>query len=209
MADDADPDRFRASGCWPPRWQGRRWQWLRSTRANRPGPTARPSSSISARCPRNAGIGRGSGLTDRRGQPRPRSRRAMVRHPRVAKRYLAVEGHRALIANDALLPRCPRRARRSDTGIRSDSAATSLSIAQGKDQLGDPPAVFGVIRPKKVLAASSRAAQQVDHETAGHVPRRQARSRSSRNSMTARSTTPTIPTCSPARSVVVASSGSG
>ncbi|HEY9265238.1 MAG TPA: nitric oxide reductase activation protein, partial [Mycobacterium sp.] len=29
---------------------------------------------------------------------------AMTRHPRLARRYLAVEGHRALMANDALLP---------------------------------------------------------------------------------------------------------
>ena len=29
---------------------------------------------------------------------------ALVRHPRLAKRYLAVEGHRALAANGAVLP---------------------------------------------------------------------------------------------------------
>ena len=29
---------------------------------------------------------------------------ALVRHPRLAKRYLAVEGHRALAANGDLLP---------------------------------------------------------------------------------------------------------
>ena len=55
---------------------------------------------------------------------------------------------------------------------------------------------------------SSRAAEQVDHETPGHVPRRKTASRRSRNSMTARSTTPMIPTCSAARSAAAASSAS-
>ena len=31
--------------------------------------------------------------------------RALVRHPKVAKRYLAVEAHRALVVNADLLPR--------------------------------------------------------------------------------------------------------
>ncbi|MGP4053628.1 nitric oxide reductase activation protein NorD [Mycobacterium sp. 4D054] len=98
---------------------------------------------------------------------------AMVRHPRIAKRYLAVEGHRALLANGALLPGVLGALADRGIGRRSDSAATSLSIASGKDELGEPPDVFGVLRPKKVLAATSRAAQQVDHETPGHIPRPQ------------------------------------
>lgn len=97
---------------------------------------------------------------------------AMVRHPRITKRYLAIEGHRALATNDAVLPDVFGTL--ADQGIarRSDSAVTSLAIASGKEVLADPPAVFGVIRPRKLLAVSGRATQQVDHETPGHVPRR-------------------------------------
>ena len=99
---------------------------------------------------------------------------ALVRHPRVAKRYLAVEGHRALAANSDLLPGVLNSMADPDVASRSDSPATSLSIASSKDALSDPPAGFGVIRAKKIIAASSRAAEQVDHETAGHVPRRES-----------------------------------
>lgn len=97
---------------------------------------------------------------------------AMVRRPRLAKRYLAVEGHRALVANDALLPGSLGALADHAIGGRSDSATSSLATASGKEALDAPPAVFGVIRPKKVLAASSRAVRQADHETPGHVPRR-------------------------------------
>ncbi|AFM16722.1 nitric oxide reductase activation protein [Mycolicibacterium chubuense NBB4] len=96
----------------------------------------------------------------------------LVRHSRLTKRYLAVEGHRALIAIESLLPGVLGGLADRRTGSRSDSAATSLAIAAGKETLADPPVVFGVIRPKKVLAAVGRSAQQADQETPGHVPRR-------------------------------------
>lgn len=98
---------------------------------------------------------------------------AMVRHPRLARRYLAVEGHRALVRNDILLPGLLGTLADRGIGGRSDSAAGSLSMASGRDALDDPPAVFGVIRPKKVLAAGNRTAQQKGQETPEHVPRRQ------------------------------------
>jgi hypothetical protein len=97
---------------------------------------------------------------------------ALVRHPRTARRYLAVEGHRALLANDALLPAVLGAVADRAVGGRSDSAAASLAIASSRDAVDEPPACFGVIRPKQVLAASRRAAAQVDHETLAHVPRR-------------------------------------
>lgn len=97
----------------------------------------------------------------------------MVRHPRLAKRYLSVEGHRALAANTHLLPGVLGNLAERNTAGRSDSAVMSLSLASGKQTLDDPPAVFGVIRPKKVMAAAARTPQTVDHETPGHVPRRQ------------------------------------
>ncbi len=100
---------------------------------------------------------------------------ALVRHPKLAKRYLAVEGHRALAANADVLPGVLTSLADPEIASRSDSPASSLSIASGKDALDDPPAGFGVIRARKVLAAGSRAAEQVDHETAAHVPRRESK----------------------------------
>ena len=98
---------------------------------------------------------------------------ALVRHPRLARRYLAVEGHRALTANGHLLPGMLMSLADPDVASRSDSPASSLSIAAGKDALDEPPPGFGVIRAKKVIGANTRAAAQVDNETAGHVPRRE------------------------------------
>ena len=100
---------------------------------------------------------------------------ALVRHPRLARRYLAVEGHRALTANSHLLPGMLMSLADPEVASRSDSPASSLSIAAGKDALDEPPPRFGVIRAKKVIGANTRAAAQVDHETAGHVPRRETK----------------------------------
>ncbi|MGV0815044.1 VWA domain-containing protein [Mycolicibacterium boenickei] len=97
---------------------------------------------------------------------------ALVRHRRLAKRYLAVEGHRALLANDALLPNSLGALADRSIGARSDSAASSLAIARGREALDDPPAGFGVIQAKKILAACA-AAKPADQESVGHVPRRQ------------------------------------
>jgi nitric oxide reductase activation protein len=41
--------------------------------------------------------------------------------------------------------------------------------------IDDPPPEFGVIRASKVLAVSARTAKQTEHETLGHVPRKQQR----------------------------------
>jgi nitric oxide reductase NorD protein len=100
---------------------------------------------------------------------------ALVRHPRTARRYLAVEGHRALAAIGDLLPGMLNSLPDREMASRSDSSASSLSIASGKDSLDDPPAAFGVIRAKKVVAANGRAATQADHESAGHAPRRESK----------------------------------
>ncbi|MCV7300398.1 VWA domain-containing protein [Mycobacterium barrassiae] len=100
---------------------------------------------------------------------------ALLRHPRVAERYLTVEGHRALAANADVLPGVLCSFADAETGGRSDSPESSLAIASGKDPLDDPPTTFGVIRPKKVLAVGVRAAEQVDHDSVAHVPRRESK----------------------------------
>jgi len=100
---------------------------------------------------------------------------ALLRHPRSTKRYLTIEGHRALAANGEVLPGVLSSL--ADPGIasRSDSPASSLSIASGKDALDETPTAFGVIRARKVLAAGGRASAMVDQETAAHVPRRDSK----------------------------------
>ncbi len=97
--------------------------------------------------------------------------RRLVRHPRLARRYLAVEGHRALVANADLLPRALAPMGDREIASRSDSPAASLSIAAGRATVEDPATGFGVIRAAKVLAACSRASAQEDQATPQHVPR--------------------------------------
>ncbi|WP_066915028.1 nitric oxide reductase activation protein NorD [Mycobacterium interjectum] len=96
--------------------------------------------------------------------------RPLVRHPRLARRYLAVEGHRALVAAGDLLPGMLASLPDSEMASRSDSPAASLRIAKARARIDDPPAGFGVIRAAKVLAAR-RVAEQQDQASPGHVPR--------------------------------------
>ena len=97
--------------------------------------------------------------------------RPLIRHPRLARRYLTLEGHRALVANAGLLPGFLVAAGDREIASRSDSAAASLNIAAGRLDLDDPAPGFGVIRAAKVLAACSRAAEQQDQAKPKHVPR--------------------------------------
>ncbi|WP_242657183.1 nitric oxide reductase activation protein NorD [Mycobacterium talmoniae] len=88
----------------------------------------------------------------------------------VATRYLAIEGRRALAANAELLPPAAGKLMDHEAAGRSDSPATSLALASGDAATGDPPDVFGVIRPRKLLAATrSRAAADPGNI---HAPRR-------------------------------------
>lgn len=95
--------------------------------------------------------------------------RKLGRRSAVATRYLAVEGHRALAANDELLPHGVRSMIDLDLAARATSPAESLAIALS-DKIAAPPASFGVIKPRSLLAAHASAAQ-ADGEAA-HPPRR-------------------------------------
>jgi nitric oxide reductase NorD protein len=97
--------------------------------------------------------------------------RSLIRRPRMARRYLAVEAHRALVSNADLLPSVLASLGNRDIAGRSDSPAASLSIAAGRAAVDDPAPGFGVIRAAKVVAASSRAAEQQDQPNSRHVPR--------------------------------------
>src|SRR5271156_2842792 len=99
--------------------------------------------------------------------------RPLARHSRLARRYLAIEGHRALVANAAVLPRVLTSLGAADVAARSGSPAESLTVASRKGQIEHPPPEFGIIRATKVLAVTARAAKQAEQEAPAHVPRRQ------------------------------------
>lgn len=99
--------------------------------------------------------------------------RPLARHSRLARRYLAIEGHRALVANADVLPRVLTSLGAADVAERSSSPAESLTVASGKGQIDDPPPEFGIIRATKVLAVTARAGKQAEQEAPAHVPRRQ------------------------------------
>jgi nitric oxide reductase NorD protein len=78
--------------------------------------------------------------------------RRLARRPVLARRYLAIEGHRALAANEDLLPPLVRPLIDHDTAVRSDSPAASLAAALSREVIADPPDSFGVIRARNLLA---------------------------------------------------------
>ncbi|SOX55588.1 VWA domain-containing protein, partial [Mycobacterium ahvazicum] len=96
---------------------------------------------------------------------------SLVHHPRLAKRYLAIESHRALVANEHLLPTVLASLGKRDIASRSDSPAASLALAAGRAPVADPQPAFGVIRAAKVMAACARVTKQDEQASAGHVPR--------------------------------------
>lgn len=103
----------------------------------------------------------------------PELMRHLARRRRLARRYLALEGHRALLDNVDLLPRIVMGLPDHDIAGRSDSPAMSLRLATGRATIDEPVPPFGVIRPSKVLAASAHADKQHDGADAHHVPRKQ------------------------------------
>lgn len=97
----------------------------------------------------------GAGSLDRRLVKRLRAR------PVVARRYLALEGHRVLAELAHTVPLAA--ALRLDTDPRTASADQSLEMARGSTKVAVPPEWFGVIRPSQLLASSaSRATPAVD-----------------------------------------------
>lgn len=98
--------------------------------------------------------------------------RKLIRRPSLAKRYLAVEGRRALAANDDLLPSPVRSLIDPDLATGADSPAGSLAVAAGPDPVDDPPASFGAIRARNLLSAHAAAHRSDTHL---HAPRRTPR----------------------------------
>ena len=74
----------------------------------------------------------------------------LARKPTATRRYLSLEGHRALTALSGLLPTTVLPATDPLTALRTDSPQSSLLLALGSEEVPDPPDVFGVIRPRLV-----------------------------------------------------------
>ena len=81
------------------------------------------------------------------GSLEPRVLDKLARKPPAARRYLSLEGHRALNALWGLLPTTVLPATDHLTAHRTDSPQSSLVLALGSEEIPDPPAAFGVIRP--------------------------------------------------------------
>lgn len=90
----------------------------------------------------------------------------LLGRPTAARRYLAVEAPRALRALASTLPgaELERLARMGcDTNVHSSVAA--LKLALGNSPIADPPHLYGIIRPRRVLAAQRRSAGEGAGET--------------------------------------------
>lgn len=92
----------------------------------------------------------------------------LARRPSLCRRYLAVEGHRALASVEAVLPGAVGELIDRSVAGRSGSPAESFALAAGTEQIPDPPDIFGVIRPRQVRADERRGANEHAVE---HLPR--------------------------------------
>ncbi len=97
--------------------------------------------------------------------------RKLLRRPALAKKYLAIEGQRALAANEDLLPYPVRTLIDFGPASRADSPAASLAVA-ATNKVADPPACFGVIKPRNLLACHPGA--QPSDAAGVHDPRRKS-----------------------------------
>ncbi|PTU30767.1 nitric oxide reductase activation protein [Stenotrophobium rhamnosiphilum] len=95
----------------------------------------------------------------------------LARRPELAKRYLAVEGHRALSTLKDVLPPVMQSLIDNATASRSNSAADSLNIALSRESIATPPQCFGAIRARELLAAHQHAGGS--GSSGQHVPRQQ------------------------------------
>jgi hypothetical protein len=81
----------------------------------------------------------------------------LTRRPTLARRYLAIEVHRALATNDRLLP--PSLRSLVDDGVARGTASAAESLEQARRSTSDDlPATFGTIHPRRALESAERAA---------------------------------------------------
>lgn len=98
--------------------------------------------------------------------------RKLLRRPTLARRYLAIEGRRALSMNDDVLPPGVRNLVDVDVAAQTGSPVDSLRIAATCRDIADPPLPFGTIKARNVLSA--RAAAAGESQTKAHAVRSQS-----------------------------------
>lgn len=96
----------------------------------------------------------------------------LARRPELARRYLAIEGQRALAAIEDVLPPAMWPLIDRTMALRSSSPGNSLELALGKERIEDPPPVFGAIRVRELLAAERRAGGAAAAGQAQHMARK-------------------------------------
>jgi hypothetical protein len=89
--------------------------------------------------------------------------RKLTRRRAATRRYLALEGHRALAANEHLLPPSLRSLVDPEVARRGDSPAASLATALGREAIADPPDPFGAIRARRLLESTEHAPRRQRH----------------------------------------------
>lgn len=96
--------------------------------------------------------------------------RRFARKAEVARRYLVLEGHRALASLESVLP--PRIWPLIDRALasRSPSPAASLGIALSTEQLPETPRIFGQIRARELLAKTAHG--EAAAAATQHIPRK-------------------------------------
>ncbi|WP_341350385.1 nitric oxide reductase activation protein NorD [Mycobacterium decipiens] len=94
------------------------------------------------------------------GSLKPQVLRTLTRRPAVTRRYLAVEGHRALAANNHLLPTSVRPLVDGGIAAATESPEGSLAVALGRGPVADPPECFGTIRCRILLATNHRGSRR-------------------------------------------------
>ena len=97
----------------------------------------------------------------------PRVLHRLVRKPSATRRYLSLEGHRALATLSDLVPATVRPATDPLTAQRTDSPQSSLTLALGSEEIPDPPPAFGVIHSRLVGHVRD---DRMEGLTSSHVP---------------------------------------
>ncbi len=82
--------------------------------------------------------------------------RQLSRRPAVARRYLAVEGHRALGVNEDILPPIVRSLLDRDVAARVTTPEASLNMARSRLPIDGPSRAFGTIEVRRTLDVMER-----------------------------------------------------
>ena len=152
----------------------RRSRWRPASPASRRGPTAATVFvDADADAASAVELRRRAGVAARRGKPRPRRRAQAARRPALARRYLAVEGHRALAAIERPAAAAGAGADRPGRRAADRFAGRVARRWRGAGQpIADPPASFGAIRARTPAGVESTAGRARRRQRAPHAPPR-------------------------------------